>query len=434
MTIWILALVLMAITVSTGYVQGAIRTGFSLLGMIVGMLLAVQLAPIFEPVLPFFGITNEWTKAVVAPVCGFFMVEIAFLIAGAVVHRKIDYHFKYRMTDAQRTLWDRMNRRVGSALASIGGLIYLLLISIILSVTGYATIQLGAAESSSSMLHFLNRMAEDLRTTHMDKVVGGLNPAPASYFETCDFLGFLVQNRDVFKRMPAYPPIFAQGKTHFLDRDPAKGAPTTLQKLVADKEYWKLLTVEKDPSAIIEHQHTQEMLTNSEVRGFVKNLDLKDLETFLKTGKSPKYSEEKILGQWVFNWPASFALARADQPAVLPNDLMMYRRDIPGRFESATLIAASDGVFSIKLPPKVENTPPPNNTGGMPRVPYTGTWKRVGDNYEFSMHKLSDPKPLETSEVRIQQVTARSSRGEVPVLQLFFKFNGWMICFDKVPD
>ncbi len=45
MTIWILAIVLLAITAALGYTRGAIRMVLSLIGLIVAAFLAIPLAP-----------------------------------------------------------------------------------------------------------------------------------------------------------------------------------------------------------------------------------------------------------------------------------------------------------------------------------------------------------------------------------------------------
>ncbi len=44
--------------------------------------------------------------------------------------------------------------------------------------------------------------------------------------------------------------------------------------------------------------------------------DLKDLHTFLDTGKSPKYDPEKILGRWDFNVNVTMSLFRRGKPNI----------------------------------------------------------------------------------------------------------------------
>ena len=58
MTIWLLAVVLLASLVGIGYRQGAIRVAFSLLGILFGAWLAVPLGKLLKPVVPVFGLKN----------------------------------------------------------------------------------------------------------------------------------------------------------------------------------------------------------------------------------------------------------------------------------------------------------------------------------------------------------------------------------------
>ncbi|MCX6906074.1 MAG: CvpA family protein, partial [Verrucomicrobia bacterium] len=277
MTIWLLALVLMAAAVSAGYVQGAIRVAFALLGIVAGILLAMPLSPLFTPLLPFIGITNAWTLAILAPIVAFFAVEVAFKVAGAFVHRKVEYYFKYHMTDIQRTMWERMNRATGASLATIGGAIFFVLACLLISVVGYFTVQVGAAESQSSILRFFTRMAQDASVTRMDKVVGGMSPAPQSYYETSDFLGFLVHNRNVFRRITTYPPFAALSADHYLDGDPARSKYVPARDLIDGTDYLKTLATETDLSVILDQPRTQEIITNAELRQWLRAIDLNDL-------------------------------------------------------------------------------------------------------------------------------------------------------------
>jgi hypothetical protein len=431
MTIWILAIVLVMATVSAGYAQGAIRAACSLLGIVAGVFLMMPLAPTVMPLLPFFGITSSWTKAVVAPIVAFVLVGIAFKIGGAFLHRKIEYHYKYRVSDGHRALWERMNRRVGAALGSIGGAIYFVMVCLLVSTLGYFTLQLGATETNSTTLRLFTRMAEDVRSTRMDKVVGGMNPAPESYYDMCDFVGFLMQNRDVFKRIRSYPPIYALGSAQYLEGDPEKGRLTPFRSIVDDNDYFRMLGAEQDPSVILDHARTQEMMTNTEVRAFLAGLDVKDLTAFLKTGKAPKYADERILGNWVYDFPASYALAKTERPSILASEMIRTRKELEERFNSATLVATLDNVISLKLPPRMENTAVPGLSNAPPRVSYTGRWRRSGAGYALDIHPRNGQR-VDTSEAVVQKApTGRSGR---EVERLAFKIDQKVVCFDRVPD
>ncbi len=435
MTIWILAVVWLGIAVSSAYVQGAIRATFSLLGIVVGLFLALPLSSLVVPLLPFVGITSAWTQAVVAPIVAFFGVGVLFKVAGAFVHRKVEFLFKYRLTDAQRTLWERMNHRVGAALGTIGGCIYFMATCLVITVLGYFTIQVGAAQSERTILKVFSKMAEDVVATHMDKVVGGFNPAPQSYYETCDFLGFLIQNRDVFKRMPTYPPFYAMTADHYLEGDPARQNKSHAAQAVLDNaQYLKLLATETDPSVILDNETTQNLVTNTEFRAWVEGLDLNDLQEYLRTGRSPKYAEDKILGKWSFDWPASLMATKKENPDLLASEMIRYRKEVPERYESAVLTAALDKVITIRINSRLEGTRLPSLTNAPPRTSYTGQWRRSGTGYALDLRTKAGER-VSTSEAVVRRETVRKAGGpEVPVDRIYFKIDNKPVCFDRIPE
>ncbi|HSY74626.1 MAG TPA: CvpA family protein, partial [Dongiaceae bacterium] len=127
MTIWILALLLMASAVSLGHRQGAIRAGFSFLGIVFASLLAAPIGGLFKPLLAHMGIHNQTLAWMVAPIEGFAIVLIIFKIAGFIVHRKINVHYKYNAGDLQGLLWTRLNARLGACIGVLNGAAYLVL-------------------------------------------------------------------------------------------------------------------------------------------------------------------------------------------------------------------------------------------------------------------------------------------------------------------
>src|SRR5690242_7819649 len=114
MIMWIAAIVLMALMVSIGYRQGAIRAAFTFLGILLAAILALPLAPAFNFIFNFIHV-HPSVPPFITPVIAFLIVSIAFSIAGAFVFRKVDYHYRYHVSDAYRAYWERMHRRVGAA-------------------------------------------------------------------------------------------------------------------------------------------------------------------------------------------------------------------------------------------------------------------------------------------------------------------------------
>ena len=430
MTIWILAILLLAGLSSAGYAQGAIKVGFSLVGILVGILLAIPVSPAVILVLPFFGVSSPWTQHIVGPVVALFLVGAVFKIAAAFVHRKVDYHYKYRTSDAVRALWERMNRRLGLCLGMVNGWVYFLLICLLASVLGYFTTQVNPGETSSTALKIFNKMSEDLKSTGMDKAVAGLTPVQTltenRYYEISDFLGFLANNRSVIARFKTYPPFTVLAKR------------PSFQELANDRDFERLVQTEQDFAAILNHQRTQNVLTNSEMMTEIMAIDLKDLTTYLTTGKSPKFEQERILGTWVYDFPASFKLARKQNPDLLTSQVMKLRKEMDGRegrFAGAVFVTSLDNKASVQLPPNMEGQPVPGISNAPPRTSFTGSWKHTGDTYQLTLSPFAKstyrppgvPAPVtSTSEAVIEKA------GDVE--RISFKIAGNPLIFDKIPE
>src|SRR5215831_5298189 len=128
MTIWILALVLLASLAGMGYRQGAIRVLASLCGIVLGAVCAPFLAGLIRPVLSLVGVKNPLLLWSVPPLIMFLIVLIAFKVVGLMFHKKTELHFKYAVGDLRLALWERLNRRVGLCLGLFNGTAYLVLV------------------------------------------------------------------------------------------------------------------------------------------------------------------------------------------------------------------------------------------------------------------------------------------------------------------
>src|SRR4051812_37193114 len=137
MTIWLLALVLLASVAAMGFRQGAIRAGFSFFGILLGALLAIPLGRLLKPVLMAVGLKNPTLVWMLAPMIVFVVISIIFKVAALTVHQKVDVHYKYRAGDLKLTLWERLNHRLGLCLGLLNGVVYLILISWIIYAFSY---------------------------------------------------------------------------------------------------------------------------------------------------------------------------------------------------------------------------------------------------------------------------------------------------------
>src|ERR1035437_8332303 len=109
MTVWSLALLLLASLAALGSRQGAIRVSISLVGIIISALLAGPLARYVKPILPHVGIHDPTVIWLVSPLIVFWILLIPFKSAGVFVHRKVEVHFKYKEDSMQLIRWNRIN-------------------------------------------------------------------------------------------------------------------------------------------------------------------------------------------------------------------------------------------------------------------------------------------------------------------------------------
>ena len=213
MTIWVLALVLLASLAGLGYRQGVIRVAFSLIGIFISALLAGPLSGLFKPLLPHLGIHNPVAVWLLAPLVVFVILLSLFKSAGFFVNRKVDVYYKYKTDELQQMLWSRLNHRLGMCLGLVNGLVYLVLISFVIYDFSYWTAQWtvnGASpDGESRSVRMLNQMGHDLESTGLAKVARAVDPLPEIYFKAADLAGLLYQNPQLSDRLADYPPFIS---------------------------------------------------------------------------------------------------------------------------------------------------------------------------------------------------------------------------------
>ena len=85
--IWLLALLLLASVAALGYRQGAIKVGFSTVGIVLGALVAVPLGRLLRPLLGILGLKDPLTQYLIAPIIVFLVVSIIFKVVAAQVQQ-----------------------------------------------------------------------------------------------------------------------------------------------------------------------------------------------------------------------------------------------------------------------------------------------------------------------------------------------------------
>src|SRR4051812_19949132 len=205
MTIWLLALLWLGMLAGLGWRQGAIRVAFSLLGILLGVLLAAPLGHLIKPLLMAVGLKNPMLVGPLAPLLAFIVISLIFKGIALAVHQKVDVYFKYQAGDLRLALWERLNRRLGLCLGIFNGVLYFVLLSWAMYSLSYWTVQAATAEQQPTTLNVLNRLGKDLDATGMSKVARSIDRLPESYYETADVVGLVYNNALLEARLARYP-------------------------------------------------------------------------------------------------------------------------------------------------------------------------------------------------------------------------------------
>ncbi|MGI8965883.1 MAG: CvpA family protein, partial [Limisphaerales bacterium] len=368
MIVWIIALVLIAAAALLGYYQGAIRVAFSFAGLLFGALLAMPLSPVFRPLVGLGGVRYPWLKQIIAPVIVFALVVILFKIAAVIVHRKVEFIYKYGRTDDQRYRWERLNQKLGLCLGAFNGALYFFLLLIPVYVLGYLTVQLASSEKDPASMRFLNNTRQQVHSAKLDKVLAGYDPAPPNFYEAADILGLMNKNRLLWSRLARYPTFLT-----LAERPEFQAISTDVQLNEMNQRQTKV-------SELVKHPKVQAVLTNADLTAEIARLvgsDLKDLRQFVETGKSVKYDDEKILGRWELNLGGTIALEKKKHSNLSLADLKQLRSKMRGTMSGATLTATTDNKVFLKGTTATGKNPS--------SLLAQGSWKQEGVNYQVTL-------------------------------------------------
>lgn len=371
MIIWIVALVVVGLAAVAGWNRGAVRAAISLSGLLVAALLAMPLAGLFKPVISFLGLKHPFLLVFVAPIIAFLFVLIAFKIGGHQVYTKIDYWLKYRATEMQRAQFERMSTRVGLCVGVINGIVYFIAIMVPVYVASHFTLQMPLGDEPPPMtVRMMNSLGGQLRDAKMDNVVAGFDPAPASYYEAADILGLLMNNYPLHSRLSRYPTLLILGER------------PEFQEIANDVEVLTLFANQAPLSELLKNPKIQGVTTNRETALEIQKLltleELKDLKEYLKTGVSPKYSDERILGLWVLTVEGSAAELKKQKPQITSRDLSRFKSMLYMQFPDAELVVTTDNKAVFKVAD-------PNATPSFARPVLRGTWEKSEAGYQMKL-------------------------------------------------
>jgi hypothetical protein len=395
--VWLIALLCLGLVGLSGYYAGPVRAGFSLLGLIFGIILAGPLSPLTAHLLPWFGFVHPVWQLFVPQALAFLVVVIVFTAIGFAVHRKLTVHFKYKVDDKHAIRWQRLYSRLGFCVGLLNGSIYFFLIMIPVYIGGYFTAEAASEGNNPGGAQFLTHTRAELHDVKLDHVLAAYDPTPAQVYQASDIANLVLHNPLLKSRLSHYPPFLTLAQR------------PEFQALSNDGHLLEMIDRQASLNEIIKYPTVQAIVTNNDLIGEVYKVlghDLNDLQEYLNTGKSPKYDEEAILGVWRIDPRETLARERKRHPGMGLRKMAQARQELRPLITGLSLTATTDNQMLLKR----ENT-----STGTPTVVSTGTWKKDG-NYQVT---LPGSQP-ETSEIQIEG-------GDT----LLLPKDGYVLVFDK---
>jgi len=337
MLFWLIVLAIFAILGLTGYYKGAIRSLVALVGLIIATYLALPLGPYLKPLVPKVGLVHPIWSVVVPPVVVFFLIALIFIGLSFLVHHKVMMHFKYATDDYTRVKWERLNQRLGLVVGLVGGAIYSILVGLVIYIVGYPAVQV-TSDESPALQRFLSSARKDISSSGLDRTLAAIDPMPEDYYLSADVLGLVYQNYAALQqRIANYPAFLPWGERQ------------EFKDIATDTSLLNLLQTRGPVVEVLNHPKIVALMQNPEVMGELQQLSLKDLYQYLKTSKSAKYDEEKILGWWQLDPHATFTLARRKNPDMPPKMMAELKQMLLVWIPQLAVMAAPDKSLLLRV-------------------------------------------------------------------------------------
>jgi Colicin V production protein len=375
MTIWILALVLLAAEAGLGLRQGAIRAAISFIGIVIAAIFAGLLGKLFKPLFPHLGLHNPALIWMLAPLVAFIVILIVSKIAGFFVHRKAYLYYQYKAGDLRLAIWKRINSRLGLCVGLPNGAAYFLLVCFAIYNFSYWTIQVAPSNDESIVIRLVNKMGQDLDATGMADTARSLISMPEMYYKLADLAGLLRQNPQLKGRLEDYPAFLSLAEND------------DLKSLGQNSDFQDAWKNRAPVTQLMNNPQAKKILNNKDLTATILSIvrtNLDDLNTYLKTGESPKYDSEKILGRWNFNPDVSVGMLLLVHPNISAAEIKGLRSLWSGAYAQTVFIAASDHQAFLENLPRF--TVQKGMTTVAEKLNFHGQWQANGTNYEVLLN------------------------------------------------
>lgn len=345
MLIWVVAVVLVGGFGLLGHQAGAIRWGIGFIGALLGLALTGVAGGPVGAGLAMMGVKDAVDLAVLPGVIVFTLLTLVFLGIGVAAHRPVDLHFKYRSDEPTRAAFERMNQAIGLFVGLISGICVFFSVGNFAYRQGYLITQVTSDSGEATAVRYIAQLRAEMETTGFARTFAAMDNQPAKYYEVSDILGILHANPLVQGRAENYPPFLALG------------SQAEFSEIGSDAEFLKMIQGKPALAAVLNHPKAQAVLYSPTLRETFSKVDLKDFRKYLETGVSPRYEDEKILGRWRMDAGTVFTQLKRDRLNLNPAEMRAVRAALGPVLSSATLVAYTDGRFSIKITPPAAPAP-----------------------------------------------------------------------------
>ncbi|MFM8878424.1 MAG: hypothetical protein ACKOKG_04715, partial [Verrucomicrobiota bacterium] len=337
MLIWVVAVVLVGGFGLLGHQAGAIRWSIGFIGAALGLaLVGVAGGPVASG-LAMMGVKDYIDLTLLPGVIVFSLLTLVFLGIGVAAHRPVDLHFKYRSDEPTRAAFERMNQAIGLFVGLISGICVFFSVGNYVYRQGYLVAQVTGDNGEASQVRYIAQLRSEMESTGWARTFAAMDNSPAKYYEVSDILGILHANPLVQGRAENYPPFLALGSQQ------------EFTEIGSDAEFLKLIQGKPALAAILNHPKAMAVINSPTLRETFSKVDLKDFRKYLETGISPRYEDEKILGRWRMAPGTVLTQLKRDRLNLSPAEMRAIRAAVTPILTGATLVAYTDGRFSIKI-------------------------------------------------------------------------------------
>jgi Colicin V production protein len=336
MLVWVFAFLFAMLFGGLGYGSGAIRMLVALIGTVISIAVMDPLGRLLEPVAAKVAADNIALREGLPGFIAFVLVWLVIYGLGFLAHQPVMLHMKYQEDDATRDAFGKMNQAGGAVVGLLIALIVFFMVGKRVYVGGYLTAQTtGEGANEPALVKLGTSARRSMAGTAWEKTFAALDNTPARFYEISDVLGLVYENPALLEYLRDYPPFYSMEEKQ------------EVQDIAADPEFLDLLKNKAGFSQVVNHPKIRSVLANPELVAALQQTDLVDFTAWMKTGVSPKYADEKILGRWRVDVANVLLSMRRQRGNIPPTEFAALRAVLGATLTPLRFRFYTDGRFTV---------------------------------------------------------------------------------------